>query len=455
MINLSSLSKMRWSVLVALGLNLTAIGSFITGLGGAAFSLVLLALSSALLLVGVWQNHKTSQSINHVSTIAKRVGYGDFEQRTNENLDAGDLRVLMTSVNYLVDSFDTFMREAVASSNALSQNKYYRRIQLEGLNGSFHAYAGQMNGAISRVQMRINDFAEKTTHFEDATKIIAANLSEAGDQMNSTATEMTNSAANTNERAAIVASASHETSVNVQTVSAAVEELSASSQEIGTQIERSARVANNAVNETRQGEEKIQSLAVAADTIGRVVELISAIAAQTNMLALNATIEAARAGEAGKGFAVVAGEVKDLAGQTSRAIDDITLQIQTIQAATQEAVATFGNVSRVIGEMEEITAAVAAAAEQQNAATAEIARNVEEAHTGTEQVAQNINNVSQNAEETGHAADFVLQSADRMTKDAATLQQEVASFILGLRQGPLDRRVNNETSYEGPERRAS
>nr|WP_321446148.1 methyl-accepting chemotaxis protein [uncultured Cohaesibacter sp.] len=454
MINLSSLSKLRLGLLIGCLSTVCSVGLLVTGF---PYSAVLAAMGISLfaMLYAVWQSQKTTQSVAHMSEVCMKVARGDFEGRTNENLDAGNVRVMMTSLNDLVDRFDTFIREAVASSNALSYNKYYRRIQLAGLNGSFQTYAIQMNDAITRVQTRINDFADKTSHFEEATKVIAANLSEAGEQMNATATDMTQSAANTNERAAVVASTSQETSVNVQTVSAAVEELSASSREIGTQIERSARVASQAVSQTRQGEEKINGLTASADTIGRVVELISDIAEQTNLLALNATIEAARAGDAGKGFAIVAGEVKKLAGQTARAIDDITHQVEAIQSATQGAVMAFGNVSQVIKEMEDITSAVAAAAEQQNAATAEIARNVEEAHFGTEQVAQTISNVSRNAEETGQAADFVMASAERMSNNARVLQKEVADFILGLRQGPLDRREAKDGTYAGSERRAS
>jgi len=454
MINLSSLSKLRLGLLVS---GLATVGALCLMASG--FSASILAAVMAIALLGLvyalWQSQNIVRSLAHTAEICMQIGDGDFERRANENMDAGDVRAMMTAVNYLVDRFDTFIREAVASSNALSHNKYYRRIQLAGLNGSFQAYAIQMNDAINRVQTRINDFANKTAHFEQATKVIAANLSQAGDQMNATASDMTQSAANTNERAAIVASASHETSLNVQTVSSAVEQLSASSREIGTQIERSARVASQAVRETRQGEEKIRGLTASAETIGRVVELISAIAEQTNMLALNATIESARAGEAGLGFAVVAGEVKELAGQTAKAIEEITQQVHAIQSATEGAVTAFGNVSEVIGEMEHVTSAVAAAAEQQNAATAEIARNVEEAHLGTEQVAQNITTVSRNAEETGQAADFVMASAKRMNGDASILQREVSEFILGLRQGPLDRRETLDADYDGPERRVS
>lgn len=83
---------------------------------------------------------------------------------------------------------------------------------------------------------------------------------------------------------------------------------------------------------------KIQALGERSLEINQIVELIDDISAQTNMLALNAAIEAAKAGEQGKGFAVVANEVRKLAERTSSATKDIGSFIQSIQAATVEAV---------------------------------------------------------------------------------------------------------------------
>src|SRR6266852_5284457 len=134
------------------------------------------------------------------------------------------------------------------------------------------------------------------------------------------------------------ASTELEASTNVQSVASATEEMSSSVNEISRQVQDSARMASEAVDQARATNDRVGELSKAAARIGDVVELINTIAGQTNLLALNATIEAARAGEAGRGFAVVASEVKALAEQTAKATGEIGQQITGIQAATQESV---------------------------------------------------------------------------------------------------------------------
>ena len=111
----------------------------------------------------------------------------------------------------------------------------------------------------------------------------------------------------------------------------------------------------------------VMGLSEAGQKIGAVVDLINDIAEQTNLLALNATIEAARAGDAGKGFTVVASEVKNLASQTARATQDISAQIAAMQAETEETVTSIKGISEVINRVNEISASIASAVEEQGA----------------------------------------------------------------------------------------
>ena len=176
-----------------------------------------------------------------------------------------------------------------------------------------------------------------------------------------------------------------------------------------------------------------QGLADAAQKIGEVVGLITDIAEQTNLLALNATIEAARAGEAGKGFAVVASEVKNLASQTAKATEEISAQIQGIQASTDESVTAIGAITQTIEQVDQIAAAISAAVEEQTAATQEIARNVEEASAGTNQVNSNISEVSAATQVTGDVAQTIQRESLSLSEDAEKLKSEIQRFLAGIR----------------------
>jgi methyl-accepting chemotaxis protein len=252
-------------------------------------------------------------------------------------------------------------------------------------------------------------------------------------QMRSSAEAMTQTADQTNHQSSAVAAATEEASTNMQTVASAAEELSASVEEIGRQVTESSTIAQAAVTEAQETKEKVQGLAEAAQKIGDVVSLINDIASQTNLLALNATIEAARAGDAGKGFAVVASEVKSLATQTGKATEEIGGQIGDIQAATGEAVSAIEGISKVIGQINEISTAISAAVEEQGASTREIANNVQQAAAGTQEVTGNIAQVNTAASETGQVANQVLTAANELTTQGDALREQVDGFLKAIR----------------------
>lgn len=275
---------------------------------------------------------------------------------------------------------------------------------------------------------------ELETRFEATVGHIARNVLAAAEAMRSAAVTLRHSATAANERTVAVAAASDQAAGSVNTVAAGAEQLAASVAEIGRQVEESTQIAAFAVAEAKATDSSVGSLSEAADRISAVIRLISDVAERTNLLALNATIEAARAGEAGKGFAVVATEVKNLATQTARATDEIGSQIAAIQGATSQAVAALHSIGDTIERMSEITAAIAASVGQQQTATQSIAEAVQHAAAGTAEVNGNIAAVSAEVDETGDRAEAVLEAANGMADQAAMLQQEVARFLISVRQ---------------------
>jgi methyl-accepting chemotaxis protein len=272
-----------------------------------------------------------------------------------------------------------------------------------------------------------------TRDFESMIGEIVETVSSASTQLEGSAGRLSSTASRAQELSTVVAAASEEASTNVSSVASATEELSSSITEISRQVQESARIASEAVDQARRTNDRVGELSKAASRIGDVIELINTIAGQTNLLALNATIEAARAGEAGRGFAVVASEVKALAEQTAKATDEIGQQISGIQSATAESVGAIREISGTIEKLSEISSAIAAAVEEQGAATQEISRNVQQASQGTQQVSANITDVQRGATETGSASSEVLSAAQVLSTDSDRLKREVGKFLDNVR----------------------
>jgi len=274
---------------------------------------------------------------------------------------------------------------------------------------------------------------ELTRQFDAGVTAMLQTVASAATQLRGSATALTTTAEEGTRRADSVASASEEASTNVQAVASAAEELATSVNEISRQVSTSNRTSGQAVEQAKQTNQKVETLSGAATRIGDVLKMISDIAGQTNLLALNATIEAARAGEAGKGFAIVASEVKSLANQTAKATEEIAAQISAIQAATVDSVHAIQGIGGTIATISEISTAIAAAVEEQDAATKEIARNIQQAAAGSALVSANVDGISTAARETSTAANDVLSASAELSRQAELLRTQVDAFLADVR----------------------
>jgi methyl-accepting chemotaxis protein len=362
------------------------------------------ALIGSVLFVWLYVGRNILRRIANLQSVMKRLAEGDLDAEVAASRTQDEVAEMARSLEVF--------RESMVQSRAMSVEQEQDRLAKAERTG--------------KMETRI-------ATFEETVRSALDTLAASANAMQATAEAMSMSADKSSSLASAVAAAAEETSVNVQTVSSGTEELSSSIEEISRQVANSTNVAAKAVSEAGQTDTTMQGLADCAARISTVVDLIQTIASQTNLLALNATIEAARAGESGRGFAVVASEVKSLADQTAKATDEIRSQIITMQNVANSAVGAIRHIGETIGEINEVTTAIAAAVEEQGAATREIARTIHHAATGTSEVSSNIVGVSQASSEAGSAAADVLTASGALRREASLLREEIDGFLAGIR----------------------
>jgi methyl-accepting chemotaxis protein len=152
-------------------------------------------------------------------------------------------------------------------------------------------------------------------------------------------------------------------------------------------------------------------------------------------LVLPDAIEAARAGEAGRGFAVVAQEVKSLAGQTTRALAEISEKTASVRLASQSVSAAIHDISRVVTEINLISGAIANSVEQQSIVSQKISQNVEDAVERTLGVSSTIADVNEFGGQTGQVAEHIQVSAENLNRQAAVLYRQAQDFASRVRAG--------------------
>ncbi|MES2195266.1 MAG: methyl-accepting chemotaxis protein [Pseudomonadota bacterium] len=369
--------------------------------------LQLVLLSGALMLTlgaMIAVTRRVIRPLHNIRDAMLKVASGDLSVETGYEQRVDEIGALAGALN-------TFKQQAEDKSRIEAQER-------------------ERNAGATARQQAIETYVGE---FESSVRQTLQQLGDASSQMRTTSTGLSAVSRQTNERVQIAEKASGEASMSVESVASAAGELSASINDISQQAAHAAGIASRAVSQARDTDGTVQGLAKSAARIGEVVGLINTIAAQTNLLALNATIEAARAGEAGRGFAVVASEVKSLASQTAKATDEISEQIADIQRVAGDAIDAIKGIGSIIGEVNEVATAIAAAVQQQGAATQEITRSTQFAAQGTKNVSDNITGVKADADASASAADDVKHASETLETQSQQLGNQVTQFLGNIR----------------------
>lgn len=332
----------------------------------------------------------------------------------------------------LTKSITSPINDALSVAERIAASDLSKEVMVSGTDeaGRLLKALAQMQTNLRSTIMQISDsstqLASASEEMTAVTEESSRGLVAQNDEVNQAATAVTEMSAAVDEVARNAESASQDS------------KLTQGYTEVGqarvAQTLKSIQKLNGNVENTS---EQIQGLSDRAQGISKVVEVIRAIAEQTNLLALNAAIEAARAGEQGRGFAVVADEVRALAHRTQISTQEIEQMIAAIQNESDQAVKAMNTskdlATESLGVAQEASTSldqIATAIVQINERNLLIATASEEQSHVAREVDRNLVSIRELATQSAAGASQTASACGEMSKLAVNLNQLVNRFVV-------------------------
>lgn len=325
------------------------------------------------------------------------------------------LKVAQTTISRIENSLDFTLRAEVSGSDEIS-------LMLR----AFNQLIGRMQNNLRELLQGVEQVAVSADRLQSS----AHRVSEGSSSQNASTSHM--------------AASVEEMTVSINHVADQANTTSEQSNEVGRKAEAGQDVIAHTVDNIHaiagavdNAAQDIQQLEAKGREIESVINIIRAVAEQTNLLALNAAIEAARAGEQGRGFAVVADEVRSLAARTAtstKEIGDIITAIQNVSASAvkrmQEAIVKVEQGVEGAGQANETMEEICRVATESVSLVADISHAIREQGAATNSIAQQVENVAQMVDENTQAANETADLANDLSKISDDMKQVVMAYRL-------------------------
>ncbi len=391
-----------------------------------AYRLLMTLLISALIILTAFM-YSTIAACRGMITQLNRLIY-ETDQLADEKFD------IDISMSNRTDELGVISKNLILFKERMISNK------------NFHK--NQRRIAKQKEQELYQIMTELTSSLENKVKKIVDNASQKSEESEEVCQAMSRALEKVERDIEEITQACTLASTNVTTVDQASASMSSAMQSVTIESEKSKQTVKTAVKAADQSNKTVTLLSETSSKIEGIVSLISDIANQTNLLALNATIEAARAGEAGKGFAVVASEVKNLAGQTGKATEEITSQIMKIQLAAKESVAAISSISKSIADVSSSSDSISSAITEQERSSRNISKSSKVAADSTTKVSENIAIVNERTKDTSEKAKIMEGTIQDLKKDVRILFETLQNVVNDFRR-------NAETSLSSAQKKSA